>query len=189
MLLLHTVFNFVFMRKWASRLQVKASEFLAVGKSKSSFPVSRAEGPGGGLGVFVPGGLSLWEWSQRGKDQGGIKEGLQGAWRGRDGIILPGGGPAGIKGMAGHGEHCPGAGWREEWLSMSRDSASWKLWKCLRGCACQPVCPLECAWSWPTPNPRRKKRIHGLWGFTRSGAGTIHMECIALSQGRLPTCK
>ena len=48
----------------------------------------------------MSGGLSRWEWSRRGKDQGGIKEGPQGVLRGRGGIIRTGGGPAGIKGSS-----------------------------------------------------------------------------------------
>lgn len=78
MLLLHTVFNFVFMRKWASRLWVKASEFLAVGKSKSSFPVSRAEGLEEVRGSLCLGDCLSGSEAREGKIREGSRKGCRG---------------------------------------------------------------------------------------------------------------
>lgn len=78
MLLLRTVFNFVFMRKWASSLQVKASEFLAVGKSKSSFPVSRAEGPEEVWGSLCLGDCLSGSEAREGKIREGSRKGCRG---------------------------------------------------------------------------------------------------------------
>lgn len=78
MLLLRTVFNFVFMRKWASRLWVKASEFLAAGKSKSSFPVSRAEGLEEVRGSLCLGDCLRGREAREGKIREGSRKGCRG---------------------------------------------------------------------------------------------------------------
>lgn len=121
------------------------------------------------LGVSVPGGLSLWEWRGRGPDQEapapgwapGIKEGLQGALRGRDGIRECEEVRLGSRNLPGYSEHSPW-GWSEGRMVFCEQSPSWKLWKQLtRVCLPASLSPWNVICSGTRPIPGERKEAMG----------------------------